>query len=250
MVDRVLGVDLNHYRPNVPLKQAKIQGVRFIIGKASEGLSWVDETYEPYKLESKNKNLPFGGYGYWRVIYDAAGQAAHLVKTLGETELPPIVDVERINNVVYGTNTPLRPQSYMVNHLRIVLNEVERLSDRKPIIYTNYNSWNILTGNHPMINEYEVWVANYGRLVPYLPIPLKLWRLWQFTSTYKIIGYSRGVDAIWFNGNEAEFETWLKSMQPLPPPPPPPPPPVNNKYGLFFEFKGEKYQGLMEQVIG
>lgn len=244
MPDYTLGIDLNHYRPNVPLKQAKIQGVRFVIGKCSEGLSWVDPTYESYKLESANKNLPFGGYSYWRVIYDAAGQAEHLVKSLGKTELPPIVDVERINNTVYGTNTPLRPISYNVNHLRIVLNEVERLSNRRPMIYTNYNSWQILMGNHPMINEYESWVANYGRATPYLPIPLKVWRLWQFTSTYQITGYSRGVDANWFNGNEADFEAWLKSMQP-----PPPPPPAPDQYGLFFEFKGEKWEGLMEQVL-
>ena len=222
MVDRVLGIDLNHYRKNVPLKTAKQQGVRFLLGKCTEGTSMVDETYHPYKLEAANKFLPFGGYMYWRVGFDAVKQAKHYVDTLGDTEFPPIVDVERINNVKYGTNIPLYSHQVMVNHLRIVLNEIERLTGRRPMIYTNAYSWSVLTGNNPMINEYEAWVANYGRLVPYLPIPLKIWRVWQWTSTYKIAGYYRGVDANWFNGNEAQFATWLASVAITPPPPPPP----------------------------
>ena len=117
MSDNVLGLDLNHWRPGVPIKQAKSQGVRFLIAKCSEGTTWVDETYEGYKLEAKNKFLPFGGFMYWRVIYDAIKQARHYVDALEETELPPIVDVERYNNVKYGTNIPLRSVSNMVGHL-------------------------------------------------------------------------------------------------------------------------------------
>jgi lysozyme len=220
MTDYTLGLDLNHYRKNVPLKQAKAQGVRFLIGKCTEGEGYVDETYHPYKLEAKNKALPFGGYMYWRVIYDAVGQAAHYVSTLGDTEFPPLVDVERFNNVKYGTNIPLYSHNTNVNHLQIVLNEVERLTDRKPMIYTSKYAWEVLTGNHPMIGDYGLWVANYGRIVPLLPVGATDWILWQFTSTYKIIGYYRGVDANWYHGNEGEFEAWIESMKPPPPPPP------------------------------
>lgn len=250
MADRVLGIDVNHYRPGVPLKTAKQQGVRFVIAKCTEGTSWVDNTFEGYKLESKNKFLPFGGYMYWRVIYDAARQAAHFVDTLEETELPPIVDIERYNNVQYGTSIPLRPIGTNVNHLKAVLVEIERLSKRKPMIYTNYNSWRVLMGDNPMINDYGLWVANYGRATPYLPIPATTWKLWQFTNVYKIAGYYRGVDANWFNGNEADFEKWLASMKPEPPPPPPPPPPPSDElFGFFFEFKGKKWEGLVKEVV-
>ena len=249
MTDYVLGIDVNRYRPNVPLKQFKIQGGRFVIGKCSEGTSWTDPTYEPYKLESKNKNLPFGGYVYWRVAYDAVRQAKHLVDTLGDTEFPPIVDVERYNNVYYGTNKPLRSIGTNVNHLRIVLNEIERLTDRKPMIYTNFGSWQTLTGSHSMINEYEAWVASWGwnRTAPYMPVPLKKWTLWQWTNIYKITGYHSGVDANWFNGNEADFEYWLKSMNEPEPPPPPPPPPID-WFELAFEFKDKLFEGLVREV--
>ena len=181
--------------------------------------------------------------GLQALIMDKATQ-----QTLGETEFPPMVDVERYLNTIYGTNTPLRPIGVNRGHLRIVLNEVERLSDRRPMIYTNFASWRTLMQDAPWINEYECWVANYGRTSPYLPIPLKKWRLWQFTSTYKVEGYAKGVDANWFNGDEADFEKWLASMNGVTPPPPPPPPDPIDQYGIFFDFKGKKYEGLVKEV--
>ena len=242
--EKTLGLDLNRYRVGVPIKTAKQQGVRFIIGKATEGTNWLDPSYKPYQLESKNKNLPFGGYMYWRVVYDAVKQAKWFVDNLGDTEFPPIVDVERINNVKYGTNIPLRSHQTSVNHLSVVLSEIERLTDRKPMIYTNAYSWSVLTGNNAIINQYEAWVANYGRLVPYLPKPLDEWTLWQYTSIYKVAGYSKGVDANWFNGNEAELAAWLKSVSVNPPPPPV----EDDQFGFFFEFKGKKYEGLAQEI--
>ena len=159
MTDNVLGLDVNRYRVGVPIKQAKSQGVRFLIAKATEGLTWVDPTYEDYKLEAQNRNLPFGSYMYWRVVYDAAKSAAHYVKTMGDTEFPPIVDVERYLNRIYGTNIPLRPISVNRNHLRITLNEVERLSGRRPMIYTNFASWRTIMGDDPILREYPIWLA-------------------------------------------------------------------------------------------
>ncbi len=245
MTDNVLGIDVNHYRKNVPTKQAKSQGVRFLIGKCTEGLSLVDETYEPYKLESKNRNLPFGGYMYWRVIFDAAKQAKHFVDSLGDTDFPPIVDMERYLNRIYGTNTPLRPISFNRNHFRIVLNEVERLSGRKPMIYTNFASWRTIMGDWDLIRDYPLWVASWGRTVPYLPLPATQWTLHQFTSTYKVEGYYRGLDANYYNGNEADFEAWLAAMKPPPPPPPDTPHPVEY---VHLEFKGEKWEGLLKKI--
>ena len=240
--EKTLGLDLNRYRVGVPIKTAKQQGVRFLIGKATEGTSWLDPSYKPYQIEAKNKFLPFGGYMYWRVVYDAVKQAKWYVDNLGDTEFPPIVDVERINNVKYGTNVPLRSRQTNINHLTIVLNEIERLTGREPMIYTNAYSWSILTGNSGIINEREAWVANYGRLIPYLPIPLKEWVLWQFTSSYKVAGYSKGVDGNWFNGSEADLAAWLKSVSVKPPPV------EDDQFGFFFEFQGKKYEGLAREV--
>jgi GH25 family lysozyme M1 (1,4-beta-N-acetylmuramidase) len=191
-----------------------------LLSKCTEGTAWVDGTYTGYQAEAKAKNLPFGGYVYWRFVIDAVKQAEHFVDSLGTVQFPPIVDVERVNNTKAGSKIhPIVSQSANVNHLRIVLNEIERLTGVKPMIYTNYASWYYLFGNHPMILDYELWVANwrsYGE--PLLPKPATTWKVHQFTASYKVDGYTPGLDANWFNGNEAKFaaqlEVWDKLWNP------------------------------------
>lgn len=219
MSDKVLGLDLNHYRPDVPLKTAKAQGVRFIIGKCSEGLTYVDPTYHAYKERSKNYRLPFGGYLYWRYIFDPIAQAKFFVKTLGTTEFRPIVDVERINNTKAGSKTaPIVSINANRRHLLTVLETIEADTGVKPMVYTNWATWRHLFGDWDIFGEngYELWVANwrlYGE--PLLPVPAEDWKLHQFTSIYKVAGYYKGVDANWFNGNEAEFESYIAEIDQL-----------------------------------
>lgn len=98
-------------------------------------------------------------------------------------------------------------------------------------------------GDDPLIREYPLWVASWGRTVPYLPMPATQWKIQQFTNSYIVEGYNRGLDGNYYNGNEASFEAWLESMKPSPPPPPP-----NDYEGFFFEFKGEKWEGLVKRT--
>lgn len=229
MSDYVLGLDLNDYRKGVPLRTAKRQGVRFVINKATEGTSLIHETLEDYRAQSADLGLPFGAYMYWRFAFDAVGQAEFYCNVLGEVQFRPIVDVERINNRRTGGG-PIASVQANINHLRIVLNTVYEKTGVKPMIYTNWATWNELFGNTDIFVKegFELWVANYGRSEPWLPVPWQPdnWVLWQWTSSYNIEGYTRGVDANWFKGNEGEFEAYIdevgKLWHPEPPPVEPP----------------------------
>lgn len=243
MTDYVLGVDLNDYRKGVPLKTFKQQGGRFVINKATEGTSLVHETLEIYRAEAASKNLPFGAYIYWRFIYDAAEQAEYYCEKLGKVQLPPIVDVERYFNR-NSNGSPIVSVQANKNHLKVVLDTIENKLNFKPMIYTNWATWNEQFGNWDLIKDYDLWVANYGRPSPWLPEPAENWVLWQFTNAYYIDGYSRGVDGNYFNGNEGEFEAQLQSWDEIwnPPPPPPPPPPSENTFvsGSILRVNGDE----------
>lgn len=135
-------------------------------------------------------------------------------------QFPPIVDVERIFNVKYGTkSTPIVSIQANRNHLKIVLDTIEEKTGLVPIIYTNFATWRALFQDWDIWDEYELWVANW-RLghSPYLPFPQKRWLIHQFTAAYKVEGYNRGLDANWFNGNEGELEkrldAWWKLWHP------------------------------------
>ena len=251
MADYVLGLDLNRYRDNVPLKTAKGQGVRFLLCKCSEGTSYTDHTYGPYQVEAKARYLPFGGYLYWRFQFDAVGQAQYYVDHLGEVQFPPIVDVERYYNVKAGTKSdPIVSIQANRNHLQVVLNVIEDKTGLVPMIYTNYATWRALFGDWDIWDKHLLWVANWRTgHNPYLPFPQKRWLIHQFTNVYKVTGYLRGVDANWFNGNEATFEAqlaaWDKEWNPTAPPPPPPDPDMQP---IYIEFKGMRLVGEVKEV--
>lgn len=254
MPDYVLGLDLNDYRKNVPLRQAKRQGVRFVINKACEGTedgdNWVHVTNEIYRKECAELGLPFGNYMYWRFAYDAVEQAKFYLKHLGKVQFRPIVDVERINNRRSGGG-PLVSVQANINHLRIVLDTIEEATGIEPEIYSNWATWNEIFGNTKAFDSNRKWVANYGRSTPYMPIGWDEWDRWQWTSSYHIEGYSRGVDANYHNGNEGEFETYLAEIDKLWNPAPEPPPAVvetivtgsilraNGNEDLFILKKGD-----------
>jgi lysozyme len=263
MTDNVLGLDLNDYRKGVPLRQAKRQGVRFVINKATEGTAdgWhvVHQTLEVYRKECELIGLPFGAYHYWRFIHDAVKQAQFYCEHLGEVQFRPIIDVERINNRRSGGG-PLVSVQANINHLRIVLNTVEDITGVKPMIYTNWATWNELFGNTDVFakEDYELWVANYGRTSPWLPTGFNDWVLWQWTSAYQIDGYYRGVDANYFNGNEEAFESYIADIVKLWRPEIVPPAGevivtgsilrANGNEDLFVLGKGDSIQLRVEQL--
>ena len=244
MADYVLGIDLSRYRADVPLKVAKQQGVRFLLTKATEGTAYTDHTYFPYQEAAADIYMPFGGYMYWRFQFDAVVQAQYYCKQLGEVQFPPIVDVERYFNVKAGTkSTPIVSVQSNRNHLMIVLDTIEEETGVKPMIYTNWATWNALFGNWDIITQYEVWVANWRTgHQPLLPAPAKLYKIHQFTAIYKVGNYYRGVDANWFNGNEAAFEAqlveWDLAWNPVVTPPPPPPPTGKDTFVTVEVTKG------------
>jgi len=208
----ILGIDLNHYRPNVSLEAAMEQGVGFLISKCSQG-EVLDETYLGYQAEAKGLELPFGGYCYWDAKIDPIKQGAYLAHNIGETELLPILDVEK-----YG-NQGILSQVNAVAHIKSTLETINTLTERAVMIYTNKDSWQVITGNAPIIADYPLWVANWGVSSPNLPIGANNWVFWQWTNSYNIGGYIKGVDANYYNGDAAKFQEYLESIAiPIPPP--------------------------------
>ncbi|MHA2201906.1 MAG: glycoside hydrolase family 25 protein [Candidatus Thorarchaeota archaeon] len=219
-LDLVEGLDLSHWREGVPIRTAKRQGMRFIITKATQGNYFFDSTYEHYRDETKAKGLPFGAFHYWDASIAPLEQAKYFFDHVGDDiDLLPILDVEK-----YG-NDGVLSQAAAAQHVHDTLLEIEKLFGRKAMIYTNYNSWQVLTANSPIIAAFALWVASWTTgSSPMLPVGATEWTFWQYTNNYQVEGYPKGVDANRFNGNEAEFEKYVASLNGTPPPPPPPPP--------------------------
>ena len=214
IADYCLGLDLSHHRPDLDLKAAKAQGIRFIITKATQGDYRFDEWYEHYRDQSKAKGLPFGAFHYWTTDVDPMAQAKYFFDHVGDDiDLLPVLDVEK-----YGNQGKLS-QAVAAQHVHDNLSEIEQLFGRQAMIYTNRDSWQVLTGNSPIIAAFKLWVASWTTAAsPALPIGASEWTYWQYTNNYRVEGYSRGLDADRYNGNEGQFEEYVKSLNGQPPP--------------------------------
>jgi GH25 family lysozyme M1 (1,4-beta-N-acetylmuramidase) len=225
IADYAEGLDLNRYRKGVDIRIAKQQGIRFIICKATQGTAppHPDQlpTYEHYRDESKAKGLPFGAFHYWDARSDPKAQAQHFSDVAGgQLDLLPKLDVEK-----YG-NEGVLSQNAAAQHIQDTAQEIINLfaPDYAPgkvdcEIYTNQNSWGVLTGNSSLIAAYPLWAASWTTAAnPSLPIGATDWLDWQYTNQYQVAGYPKGIDANRFHGNEGQFEDYVKSLSDETPP--------------------------------
>ncbi len=200
----IKGLDLNHWRPLRDFSVLVRLEHKFVITKATEGISYLDATLVPNINNANDHGLLSGAYHYLRTTVDPVQQANFYwdkVKGL-KMEIPPIIDIEPYSNDTTKLN------SYAL----AFVNRITLLSDKKPIIYTNYNTWNIL-GKPAWGKDYYLWVASYYVDKPYIPAPWTNYLFWQYTNIEDIGDPTYKFDCNYFNGTENQ----LRSILGLPP---------------------------------
>ena len=213
--DFVEGLDLNHWRPNADLKAAKQNGIRFLFTKCTQGDYFLDDWYQPYLDQSKSLGLKFSGYHYWDAKISPIKQAKFYCDHAGVHDLLDVIDFEK-----YGGNEGVLSHDAAAQSLHDTAEEIRQIRGRDVMLYTNYNSWQILTGNSPIISTFLLWVASWTydySTNPTLPVGATEWVFHQWTNKYRIPGSTTNYDGNRFNGNEAAFAAYLKSINGDPP---------------------------------
>ncbi len=162
-----------------------------------------------------------GAYHFFHPGQDPVQQAALFVSqfhNLVWTDLPPTIDFEVDDGVA---------ASAAILNLEKMLNEVERRTQRRPMIYTGSWFWDPLiaqVGEVPVwLKDYPLWVAAYTNGgSPDLPSGWNLWSFWQYTDQGAVPGVNNGapgVDLNRFNGSFQDMYNWMKKIgQPTQPP--------------------------------
>ena len=249
MADYTLGIDLNRYRPGFDIAKAKASGVRYLIAKATEvwpGTKWKDPTYDGYRNQSKANDLPFGAFFYWRAEIDPEEQVDWFFEVVKKhIDLPPIIDVERTNNL-YVLSKEDAHQSVL--ECAMLLEDIYNIS---PLLYTSWWAWESICGSGALAGLLPIWVANYTNAAqPLLPAPAEEWEFWQFTSTYPLPGQPKTCDANRFNGSEAEFNEYVKVTRSIMYPDAPPPDDGDDvgMKDIYIEFDGKRLVGKVKEV--
>ena len=194
------GIDISHYQGEIDwdrLRNANIDGtpVRFIIIKATEGLSMLDNNFNDNFYHARENNFICGAYHFFVPSVAAKAQAEYFLKQvhLQAGDLPPVLDFEHT-----GTVSALDIKKAALTWLQTV----EAAYNVKPIIYTNYD-FKLRYLSDSVFNEYPYWIAHYYVDTLRYRGP---WKFWQHTDAGRVDGIRGDVDLNIYNGSMYDLQ--------------------------------------------
>lgn len=190
------GVDISHYQGDIDwddLRNAMIEGcpIRFIMIKATEGSSRVDEKFNDNFYMAREYGYIRGAYHFWSNKSTAREQAYFFLDKvrLEDGDLSPVLDVEH------------KPKDQSVEDFqRDILTWLHVVEDKyhvKPIIYTYYKFKEKYL-NAPVFDDYPYWIAHY--YVDKVEYKGE-WKFWQHTDVGRLPGIKGYVDFNIYNGS-------------------------------------------------
>ena len=179
------GIDVSHYQGRIDWKSVARSGqVHYVFCKATENLTFVDDTYHYNVQEARRHGIPVGCYHFFSPNSPGAAQFEHFKRTVDMKKLDvvPMLDVE-----VRGRASLAAFQA----NVRAWLKAFENTYHFKPIIYASLSFYNkYLAG---AFDDYLYMIAKYGGDTPNPegPIPFAMW---QFTASGRVNGIRGDVD--------------------------------------------------------
>jgi lysozyme len=194
----VRGIDVSHYQGAVQWPQVARTGVAFSFVKATEGMYVVDPFFKDNWAGCAAAGLTRGAYHFGRPGSDAPTQAEQFfgtVKTLGVNDLPPVLDIETLDQ---------RRPAYVLQWVLDFTDAADKLFGRRTMIYTDGGFWKNLAPlpGCEQLGKRRLWLADYAEH-PCVPAPWQDWACWQYSNGAvnggtRIHGVAGDVDQNWF----------------------------------------------------
>lgn len=192
----IRGIDISHYQGEInweKLSNAQIEHcpIRFVMIKATEGSTQVDETFQENFKNARYYGFIRGAYHFWSNQSSAREQAYFFLKKvhLKDGDLPPVLDVEH------------KPADMSVEDFqREILTWMHIVEDKyhvKPILYTYYKFKQQYL-NTSVFDDYPYWIAHY--YVDEIEYEGE-WKFWQHTDAGHLPGIKGSVDFNLYNGS-------------------------------------------------
>lgn len=192
----IQGIDISHYQGKIDweaLRNAMIDKspVRFVIIKATEGKSLVDETFEDNFYNAREYGFIRGAYHFYSLKSSPREQAQFFLDKvkLEPGDLPPVLDVEH-------KPAELTTEDFQKDILTW-LHIVEDRYHVKPILYTYYKFKEKYLSDK-RFDAYPYWIAHY--YVDDMEYQGE-WKFWQHTDAGRLNGIKGYVDFNIYNGS-------------------------------------------------
>lgn len=181
------GIDVSEWQGDIDFKKVKDYGIEMVYIRAGQGFNYEDSKFERNYKEAKKYGLKVGAYHYVtaRNEEEANEQAKFFVSLVSNKN----IDCKLAMDFEYFPDL----SKSEINKISLeFLKEVERLSGKKAIVYSDtYNATNIFKGD---VTKYPLWVAQYGVEKPQSNGNWEYWEGFQYTDEGKVSGISGNVD--------------------------------------------------------
>jgi len=201
------GIDVSHWQGIIDWAKVAQSGVKFAFIKATEFplkriTVYVDTNLKNNMDGAAQNGILFGMYHFYRTHIDPVIQAQVFYEAVGSfPSLPPVLDLE-----VAGKKGTVLNEKVLA-----FMNEVQRLTNRRPILYTSGGFWR----SYMMYNRrtdtdwavaYPLWQAQYTSSWPSQVYPWVGWDFWQYSDKGRIPGIAGSVDLNWYIGSMDEMK--------------------------------------------
>lgn len=222
---RVIGIDAAVWQGELPVASLEGASIRFAIVKATHGLNKKPDAQFRRSWEALGQSTLLRGAYHWFTDADPKAQAEHFVETVGDVGsldvLPLGVDFEEPSTVYSG--------KVLLDRLRVCLEHVEALSERRVMLYSGTWYWQKFVGDaeaFDLVSRYFYWHSQYPRTVmegrracgqspPELPKPT-LPAPWEKTKTpYFLWQFDGNGGCELPNGIDADFNVFAGTFEEL-----------------------------------
>lgn len=196
---KTAGVDVSYYQGVIDwnaVADAKRGNKSFAFIRANDGSSH-DSKFAINWQGAADAGMYRGAYTFFRASEDPIAQAQSLLasigSTIGEQDLPPVLDLE-VKDGMSSATVAARAAKWLAY--------VEHAVGRKPVVYTGAG-FEGLIGNPAALGDYPLWIANWTASCPTMPSAWSDWTFWQnHVGSYgSVPGIPQRVDLDYFNGN-------------------------------------------------
>ena len=172
------GIDVSEWQGDIDFKKVAEAGIEAVYIRAGQGFNYEDPDFDRNYEEAKKYGLKVGAYHYVtaRTTEEAREQAQFFVSLVSgkELDLKLAMDFESFGNL----------SNEEINEIALeFLKEVERLSGKEAIVYSNTYDATYVFGEE--VAEYPLWVAQYGVSTPQDNGKWSSWEGFQYSSTRK-----------------------------------------------------------------
>lgn len=174
---KVHGLDISHHQEKVNWTLVD-KKYKFIILKATEGQNFLDTDFLYNWNNARLNGFVVGAYHFFVMTSSGEAQADFYISKVPDSEktLPPIIDLE------ISTKKYKKPD--VIQHLRVMVEKLEKHYKKRVIFYVNYNTYNAyIKGEFP---ENKIWITDY-KYFPKIEEENR-WIIWQVSRRGRIEG--------------------------------------------------------------